>query len=343
MTISMRPGKDPQNAQPVDPQTLNFVDNTPHFTQNDDLDIVRRRFYEALLKAYQGDLNENVLRNTTLFDNLARHYNIEDINTKPDGSPIGFQHRNTGHIFLVTKDVISFVDNDDKFTFADAMEMAKFAALDKTMQQEGVTLEGNKKQRVLLQRAIAEVNRSLPRNQRIKIHNKDGGKVSNALSGITREVNEFRKNNETDFKLKKGQTVDIPTATVPSGSGNNGSGANGSSNNLSEEAKEAYVGLTEPIQAEGKPMDEIIRDFLDAGNDVNDVNAPVDTALTDAKAAENFIEAVPHGQHERPQVTLDTNFSDVVSNSSGASAPTPTAPVTGKRRQEPKPGGGAVT
>ncbi len=56
-----------------------------------------------------------------------------------------------------------------EFDYTDAYNMATAALFNEEMRKRGVVLEGSRKQRRLLKAAIAEVNKSLPEGQKIKI------------------------------------------------------------------------------------------------------------------------------------------------------------------------------
>lgn len=129
-------------------------------------DNKRREFFRALKAAYGDDLNHALLRDTDKF--FEHLYNTFEAN--PD-FPGHFKSHTTGNIYKVTPGSISYVDSNGKFEYADALEMAKLAALDVDMQREGVHVNGNTpEEKLLLVLAMEEVNKALPQGQKIEIH-----------------------------------------------------------------------------------------------------------------------------------------------------------------------------
>ena len=139
----------------------------------------RDKFLAALNKAYQGDLDQAVLENTTLVDYLSINY-IPEANweQQPDGAPIHFVNRHTRAPIEISKEEVVFAGKPENFVFEDALAMVQFAMLDKDFQEEGFTVEGaNPQQQALIQEAVEFLSHSIPENQRIEMHNpalKDG-------------------------------------------------------------------------------------------------------------------------------------------------------------------------
>jgi hypothetical protein len=133
-----------------------------------DMDERRKAFFLQLRKAFEEDLNRDVLDKTEIFEHLFQNFKAFD------GQPMVFRSETTGNKYNVTRDAITYEDADGTFTFADAYEMAKLASLDKDMQRKGVTLQGSRWQKQLLQQAIKEVNKELEAAgiDPIKINNK---------------------------------------------------------------------------------------------------------------------------------------------------------------------------
>ena len=137
-----------------------------------------RRMLEALRAAYQGDLNESVIRDSILLENLTKsHEIVTDLSTHQTGQPVIFRNKKTGTSIAVTKDTINFVSNrklstlfiSKPMSMTDSLDMAKFAALDYDMRTSGVELTGSKYEKKLLRLAIKEVNKSLNKDERVKI------------------------------------------------------------------------------------------------------------------------------------------------------------------------------
>ena len=157
----------------------------------------QKEFFAALKAAYEEDLNYEALKNSTLFEDL--HENMRVTST----DPLVLLSKVTKNKYEVKRDSITYQDADGQFTYDDAMEMAKLAALDDTMREKGVTLDGSRRERVRLQAAIEEVNKSLPKSERIKIHNPISRMhYHNAFlfTGLDVARRRYNKTHNTDFK-----------------------------------------------------------------------------------------------------------------------------------------------
>lgn len=181
----------------------------------------QQKMLQALRRAFQDDLNQQVFANTKILEDLAQKYNLQtDLTNHTPGSPFLFTNKKTGRTLAVTKDSIEFVGKpgrlwgtDKKFTYAAALEMAEFAALDLDMQAEGgVELTGNRHERALLERAIIEVNKSLPQDQQIKVKNKMPWYWRPSKGPIEQEAKKHAKKMPTNFKRES--PLAIPTATA---------------------------------------------------------------------------------------------------------------------------------
>lgn len=133
----------------------------------------QKAFFEALQKALSVDLNARTIERTSILPKLAENFSPQtDFASLSENKEIVFENKASGNKFRVSSDIIAFEDGNSKFTFSDAMEMAKFAALDTKMQIEGITInDATKAQRALIERAIAEVNKSLETSNQIKVNN----------------------------------------------------------------------------------------------------------------------------------------------------------------------------
>jgi hypothetical protein len=198
-------------------------------------------FEEALRKAYGPVLNEYVVSETILVDDMAATFRPqENFRDVKDGEPIRFIDNSTNNVFSVSPEEIEFKDGNGKFEFSDAMQMAKFAALDETMQKEGITLNGTRQERALMERAIEEVNKSLPKDSQLKVNNALGWRPSvpvarllgGAMKGnvdLKQEADRAAYNyrsegkgffgrgeakNTTDFRRASGETTGASVETI---------------------------------------------------------------------------------------------------------------------------------
>lgn len=134
----------------------------------------RTNFLKALEKAYNGDLDQDVVKNTKLVDYLSNNYDPEkNWDKQPDGAPIVFKNKHTQNQISVSKDEIVYGGNAKDIPFEDALSMVQFAMLDKDFQEQGFTLQGaTPAQQAVFEQAVAFVNEGLPEGQKIKMHNK---------------------------------------------------------------------------------------------------------------------------------------------------------------------------
>lgn len=148
-----------------------------------------REMLEHLCRAYDTDLNEEVLLNSNLLDDFANNYRV----TNPGEVPVIFQSLyDKGVQFHVTKDSIKL--SGKELNLARAIEMAKFAALDKDMQKHGILVNASERNKVIMREAVRIVNRQLPHGQKLKIKEKEVKghnyrKVVTMLAGLATNVN----------------------------------------------------------------------------------------------------------------------------------------------------------
>lgn len=108
----------------------------------------------------------------------------------------------------IKQGAINFIPRkrNETLSYADAFEMAEKIVFDKKMRRNGVNITGTPKERARLQYAIAEINRSLPRGQKIKV--REGKLTTKAYSeayrlmGAEMRAASYRWRNRTNFKRK---------------------------------------------------------------------------------------------------------------------------------------------
>ncbi|HPD82718.1 MAG: hypothetical protein R3D88_01760 [Alphaproteobacteria bacterium] len=152
----------------------------------------QQTMYAALKQAFGGDLNEGIVRHARILEDLTTKYKPEKgFAAKADGQPVIFKNNQTKNQLAVTKNSVEFIGRrgltspSKKFTYAAALEMAEFVALDINAQKEGITLEGTKREKALMRRAIEQVNKSLPKDQQLTI-NKDQRAPITGTNMVTR-------------------------------------------------------------------------------------------------------------------------------------------------------------
>lgn len=263
-----------------------------------------------VLKAIGTSVDQDVVKTTVIAQEFSKTLKPEsNFATKKSGDPITFKNNETKNSLTVKKGAIEFTPAEEKnpFTYADAMGMAELAALDTNMHsKEGVTLTGTKQERALLQRAIKEVNNSLPKDKQIKVKNKLG-LLRPAKDFSEKPAKEYAKSHNTNFKrtdenpLKPAKAVATPApkaTPVPA-----------EVNKQSLLSDDVYQNLTEHIQSKNSATNATITEFLKASGDIK--KGTLTASIKEARsrlAEENFVKAVPHGKGTRLIINLKSDF-----------------------------------
>lgn len=263
------------------------------------------QFIRALKAAFGPDLDFPKLQQEQLnqyISNLAERFTVTtDLDTHVAGTPVRFQGQGANPAsYDVTKDTITVAGGN--FGPRQAKEMVALAALDKSMLKDGVDLTGNEYERSLIVLAIQEYNKENP-HAKLDINN--GSTKRKAGMGINLGVDGTAKKDWKAHKYGTEPASKIDPIVPPLNEEE--------AKDLGVLSEEAYLGLVDHVQKEGKATDKIIKDFLGSA-DIGE--ASIKTALADAKAAlktESFIEVVPHGKSERLKVNISGDFESAAS------------------------------
>ncbi len=125
-----------------------------------------------------------------------------------------FEDKKHGHQFFISKDIIQHIDNNNDASIRETIQMAVFAAQDKDMSKEGVTLIGTEIERARLLVSIQFVNQTL--TNKIKINGGDKGLSPAIIASAKAELKDFI---EGDYAKEITKIIELETPEQSTGGG----------------------------------------------------------------------------------------------------------------------------